>query len=226
MPRKTLPAAVSPPARAVASMRPRPDAAENVGGWGGDPFRAAGFNEAAARCRGKRPSSLRQPFTDHVGFNEAAARCRGKRGIHVQLAGQPFLRFNEAAARCRGKRPGVGPAGRDRTHGFNEAAARCRGKLDRRPVHGDARSASMRLRPDAAENVLLLALLLDLLAASMRPRPDAAENAAPLFPRESPLAASMRPRPDAAENGAAGAQFDTGGWRFNEAAARCRGKRE
>ena len=35
-------------------------------------------------------------------FNEAAARCRGKRRRRA-LRCQPASRFNEAAARCRGK---------------------------------------------------------------------------------------------------------------------------
>ena len=61
---------------------------------------------------------------------------------------------------------------------FNEAAARCRGKPSKGAGH------------DAANPV-----------ASMRPRPDAAENprgAGP--PPDRPRVASMRPRPDAAEN--------------------------
>ena len=37
-------------------------------------------------------------------------------------------------------------------------------------------------------------------AASMRPRPDAAENAAAAPAEEETQVASMRPRPDAAEN--------------------------
>ena len=39
-------------------------------------------------------------------FNEAAARCRGKRlmGAGMRLS---TTRFNEAAARCRGKRTSV-----------------------------------------------------------------------------------------------------------------------
>ena len=59
---------------------------------------------------------------------------------------------------------------------FNEAAARCRGKL------------------------LDLAQAVEVVRASMRPRPDAAENrlAAPQCGGED--LASMRPRPDAAEN--------------------------
>ena len=60
---------------------------------------------------------------------------------------------------------------------FNEAAARCRGKL-----HGS--------RADAET----------ALAASMRPRPDAAENLDHRRAGTRQLGASMRPRPDAAEN--------------------------
>ena len=61
---------------------------------------------------------------------------------------------------------------------------------------------------------------------SMRPRPDAAENApaaeiAPTVPSDP----SMRPRPDAAENADRTDQSDRRAAPFNEAAARCRGKR-
>ena len=105
MPRKTGPRAELRVDLPVASMRPRPDAAENPGagevgseGW-------PGFNEAAARCRGKL--------------------AHGRRAAEMQT------RFNEAAARCRGK------------HGF--------------VFHGSSPGgrASMRPRPDAAENVPL-----------------------------------------------------------------------
>ena len=161
------------------------------------PAPAAGFNEAAARCRGKRPvehagkevveeasmrprpdaaenSASRRRGRPAPRFNEAAARCRGKRPWAPTLP-RTFRSFNEAAARCRGKRAGTARAGR-RNGCFNEAAARCRGK----PVQGGVPN--------------------DVLKASMRPRPDAAEN--PIFPDTSgpPLRASMRPRPDAAEN--------------------------
>ena len=159
------------------------------------------FNEAAARCRGKRPRR-RRPRRPAAGFNEAAARCRGKQrghrgreavdrasmrprpdaaenGRHLRAAGrEPAARFNEAAARCRGKRAGPGrppPA----CWRFNEAAARCRGKR------------RSRARPHRAGRL-----------ASMRPRPDAAENA---------------------RSGARSADGPAAG--FNEAAARCRGKR-
>ena len=42
-----------------------------------------------------------------------------------------------------------------RPDGFNEAAARCRGKPTITAYLGSARLASMRPRPDAAENALL-----------------------------------------------------------------------
>ena len=62
---------------------------------------------------------------------------------------------------------------------FNEAAARCRGKLPQRieelPV---AQRASMRPRPDAAENPAEARARNPRYQASMRPRPDAAENPA------------------------------------------------
>ena len=63
-----------------------------------------------------------------------------------------------------------------------------------------------------------------LRAASMRPRPDAAENERREVELDVALAASMRPRPDAAENGGDAPPGGGGDPRFNEAAARCRGK--
>ena len=70
-----------------------------------------------------------------------------------------------------GKQVGVGRR-------FNEAAARCRGKRTR---FGRIRSggifASMRPRPDAAENPGAVDAARHRSGyASMRPRPDAAEN--------------------------------------------------
>ena len=69
-----------------------------------------------------------------------------------------------------------------------------------RRIAGDRRGASMRPRPDAAENALPASARARLEAASMRPRPDAAENDGHLRRVARTLAASMRPRPDAAEN--------------------------
>ena len=61
--------------------------------------------------------------------------------------------------------------------GFNEAAARCRGKRGRSARRGVGARASMRPRPDAAENDREpVADTLAVFPASMRPRPDAAEN--------------------------------------------------
>ena len=60
-----------------ASMRPRPDAAENITLPAGKREVAHGFNEAAARCRGK-PCQPMPAGRRRNRFNEAAARCRGK----------------------------------------------------------------------------------------------------------------------------------------------------
>ena len=118
-----------PGARRWASMRPRPDAAENQGRLlFGRPGRDC-FNEAAARCRGK-PRAHRPRRCEPTRFNEAAARCRGKPLPSTPRPGTTSRRFNEAAARCRGK-------------------PRCR-SVEARSL-GDA---SMRPRPDAAENHL------------------------------------------------------------------------
>ena len=47
----------------------------------------------ASRCSARR----------RRGFNEAAARCRGKRTVRVAFMRSSVRRFNEVAARCRGK---------------------------------------------------------------------------------------------------------------------------
>ena len=65
---------------------------------------------------------------------------------------------------------------RERSICFNEAAARCRGKRGLVPIRGGSDAASMRPRPDAAENVVSFAVSGIRPLASMRPRPDAAEN--------------------------------------------------
>ena len=53
MPRKTHPPRLPHAAPLLASMRPRPDAAENFLKTRRWRRRAGRFNEAAARCRGK-----------------------------------------------------------------------------------------------------------------------------------------------------------------------------
>ena len=103
MPRKTgRPHAGADGRGRRASMRPRPDAAENQGIHAARGFTPPGFNEAAARCRGKPPATTDRTDTRPSGFNEAAARCRGK--PRDWLTEEQALKcFNEAAARCRGK---------------------------------------------------------------------------------------------------------------------------
>ena len=129
MPRKTAEQLPLEICLDVASMRPRPDAAENAGAV---PFpgQLAGcrFNEAAARCRGKRAPRRRAATARPKGFNEAAARCRGKRG------GFSNRRWDDAVAASMRPRPDAAENSAERVRlpgalgGFNEAAARCRGK--------------------------------------------------------------------------------------------------
>ena len=85
--------------------------------------------------------------------------------------------------------------------------------------------ASMRPRPDAAENLGVDDAGHGPREASMRPRPDAAENRGDRGRHGGVVLASMRPRPDAAENSSRTPLAPTVVMRFNEAAARCRGKR-
>ena len=153
MPRKTPSGAAAAPDDLGASMRPRPDAAENAHDAAQIGRRGQSFNEAAARCRGKRLVVQRLDDRGGRGFNEAAARCRGKRRRRGGPGRRAAGRFNEAAARCRGKRPEP--------------------ELDLRPAPA---RASMRPRPDAAENPVIDYGWRQLDWASMRPRPDAAEN--------------------------------------------------
>ena len=68
-----------------ASMRPRPDAAEKPQPQRSDRPLRAGFNEAAARCRGKTRGAG-APVHRPGRFNEAAARCRGKTSGNVAAA--------------------------------------------------------------------------------------------------------------------------------------------
>ena len=158
----------------------------------------SGFNEAAARCRGKPAGPLCQTSRAR-GFNEAAARCRGK-----------LPRRRSWASRSRAR--------------FNEAAARCRGKLAHLLWRQGHLRASMRPRPDAAENIQCGSAVVGGAAASMRPRPDAAENATLTSGVLAYARASMRPRPDAAENRRSTPPDGDPRPGFNEAAARCRGK--
>ena len=205
-----------------ASMRPRPDAAENVRVARGGPLCRPGFNEAAARCRGKPTStagSRRWPRC----FNEAAARCRGKR-----RAAPPRDPVPEIASMR--PRPDAAENGARTEHNiriWGHASMRPRPDAAENAEHLVSNAtASMRPRPDAAENPPSSSRSSSLLpSASMRPRPDAAENSGGSARCRSGRHASMRPRPDAAENIRANSVRALGGGRFNEAAARCRGKR-
>ena len=157
-------------------MRPRPDAAEK--------------RPAAAYLRLRCCRASMRPRPD------AAEKRRGRPRTAVYRFASMRPRPDAAE-----KRAGYAPQVRD-TQGFNEAAARCRGKT--RGHAGGAR----RPRP-----------------ASMRPRPDAAEKLAwPRLPESLRPLASMRPRPDAAEKPRCGTARGACSVRFNEAAARCRGK--
>ena len=107
-------------------MRPRPDAAENGAEGGG-------------QGREERASMRPRPDAAENGGGQGGGRRNTRR-------------FNEAAARCRGK-PRKKPNHPPRQCSFNEAAARCRGKHGRwRRVPSLLGLASMRPRPDAAEN--------------------------------------------------------------------------
>ena len=85
-----------------ASMRPRPDAAENASTTTSGALRVDCFNEAAARCRGKRwQGALRRAelVASMRPRPDAAENCLASVSWSLLMTG-----FNEAAARCRGKR--------------------------------------------------------------------------------------------------------------------------
>ena len=118
----------SPAPGTRASMRPRPDAAENLVGDDAKQAVAEGrFNEAAARCRGKPVGATSFPSHSHAASMRPrpdAAENRPDR----RMADPVRRGFNEAAARCRGKPEGAAEEAAGAVQGFNEAAARCRGK--------------------------------------------------------------------------------------------------
>ena len=191
--------------RRLASMRPRPDAAENA-------------LISATASPGTRPASMR-PRPDaaenavslwppapppRCRFNEAAARCRGKRGRET-CHQRSFLHWASMRPRPDAAENAAGPrldrSGRD---GFNEAAARCRGK---RGSWSSGPAARRTRRFNEA-------------AARCRGKRGAGEHRRP-----ASAAASMRPRPDAAENTRSMSAWRSQSASFNEAAARCRGKR-
>ncbi len=238
-----------PRAAALASMRPRRMAAENVG----DGHRLARQGRRASMRPRRMAAENRldgRSVRGHVSrFNEAAAHGRGKRGLSRTRRPGPraSMRPRRMAAENTGRArhrvsssrrasmrprrmaaenaagPFAPPAPERR---FNEAAAHGRGKRDRRGGPRPGRGpASMRPRRMAAENAVLLPDRVSGAAASMRPRRMAAENRGQRRRRRlRSSAASMRPRRMAAENrmGSRGAPASRG--RFNEAAAHGRGK--
>ena len=176
MPRKT---SRDPPARAgrpAASMRPRPDAAENFGNCA----KQAQTNPASMR---PRPDAAENCADAWRSSGRRWASMRPRPDAAENVANPDAFDFMppasirprpDAAENVVGRLQHLAAA-----VGFNEAAARCRGKLrPGLPPPQREDGASMRPRPDAAENVHQAVRLLLRRAASMRPRPDAAENAA------------------------------------------------
>ena len=181
------------------------------------------FNEAPAKCRGKRPKDGASQFPSSS-FNEAPAKCRGK---HVAI--HHFGQGGELAS----MRP-------QRNAGENRQAV---------PVQPVRRRASMRPQRNAGENRCPPLVERTDDVASMRPQRNAGENfAGTARKRESYWVASMRPQRNAGENVVAGLQpprCDHASMRpqrnagenegirrrflcdpdgFNEAPAKCRGK--
>ena len=95
MPRKTRAAVVHLHLDVAASMRPRPDAAENSSGCAVGLSRCQSFNEAAARCRGKH----------------ALARCNGRDQLAASMRPRPDAAENTLirAALCRGSHASMRP---------------------------------------------------------------------------------------------------------------------
>ena len=131
------------------------------------------FNEAPAKCRGKR-RGRRDGGPDRTGFNEAPAKCRGKRGAPSSSPPRR-RRFNEAPAKCRGKQVVLRLVGRDR--GASMRPQRNAGENGRRPgVSGEQRRASMRPQRNAGENRGGGGARSLADPASMRPQRNAGEN--------------------------------------------------
>ncbi len=156
------------------------------------------------------------------GFNEAPAKCRGKRRAGTGRS-RRRIRFNEAPAKCRGKPPEDAkpiPA----VASFNEAPAKCRGKPTMPTGTLSGYMASMRPQRNAGENNFPCHRKSVVESASMRPQRNAGENA-PITSRiASERGASMRPQRNAGENNVALLDYDIIRIGFNEAPAKCRGK--
>ena len=96
------------------------------------------------------------PFGALSHFNEAAARCRGKRKVELP---EPVGRHTSMRPRLDAAENAVDASTVNRQPAyFNEAAARCRGKPPLRHSSGIRTPTSMRPRLDAAENIQTLVL--------------------------------------------------------------------
>ena len=175
MPRKTRAARGAQDENPRTSMRPRLDAAENRRRAASH----APDTETSMRPRLDAAENLIPSFTNICtcsNFNEAAARCRGKREArrHRRRYTRTSMRPRLDAAENASHSAYFSAAAFD----FNEAAARCRGKRDALELVAEAGpDTSMRPRLDAAENESTGAGLAHIATTSMRPRLDAAENA-------------------------------------------------
>ena len=182
-----------------ASMRPQRNAGENIAAN----LQASKMGSASMRPQrnaGENPSRCADSVLGEAGFNEAPAKCRGK---PAQPKASPWT--------CCG---------------FNEAPAKCRGKPQARGSGLLGQCASMRPQRNAGENGMLPDARQLRFAASMRPQRNAGENASFRRVMGGFLSASMRPQRNAGENGMTDAGFAEYAARFNEAPAKCRGKRK
>ena len=103
----------------------------------------------------KTVATFQNTGKEYNGFNEAAARCRGKPTLTagVIIDAIASMRPRPDAAENSPSRKDATPS----STGFNEAAARCRGKRPVCVAVSRQRTASMRPRPDAAENGIRIA---------------------------------------------------------------------
>ena len=110
-----------------------------------------------------------------AGFNEAAARCHGKRQAHGAV---PLRRRASMRPRPDATENGQGLAGL-RAGQAASMRPRPDATENQSPLRGlfAGRRASMRPRPDATENSGVMLRAAGVPIASMRPRPDATENA-------------------------------------------------
>ncbi len=112
-----------------------------------------------------------------------------------------------------------------RGDGFNEAPAKCRGKPNALRLRMELPAASMRPQRNAGENLPRTGPDLPRQRASMRPQRNAGENRRNSRSERAAARASMRPQRNAGENDRRRDHHGRPGACFNEAPAKCRGKR-